>query len=61
MTLDFDGTEIMHQIVIKFIPACLPDAQKPYSAKTVHHQELDIHGIAAKAAPHLHPIYRYDN
>ena len=39
----------MHQIVTKFIPAYLPDAQKPYNAKTVHHQELDIHGIASKA------------
>ena len=49
MTLDFEGIDIMHQIVVKFIPAYLPDAQKPYNAKTVHRQDLDIHAIASKA------------
>ena len=49
MAVEFTGQDIKHRIPVKFIPNHLPDAKKPYSARTVHETELDVHGIAAKA------------
>ena len=50
MQMDFNMKNILHRIAVKFVRACLPDAKKPYYLKAVHQPELDIHGIASKAA-----------
>jgi len=39
----------MHKIAVKFVPAFLPEAKKPYNLKTVHQETLDVHGVAGKA------------
>jgi hypothetical protein len=49
MALDFTLKDIIHKITVKFTPAFLPDAKKPYNLKAVHQPELDIHGVASKA------------
>lgn len=49
MALDFNLKDIIHKITVKFTPAFLPDAKKPYNLKAVHQPELDIHGVASKA------------
>ena len=50
MSLDFKVRDVMHSIAVKFIPAFLPRAKKAYYLKAVHQPELDVHGIASKAA-----------
>ena len=50
MLIDFKIKDIIHRIAVKFVPASLPGAKKPYYLKAVHQPELDIHGIASKAA-----------
>jgi hypothetical protein len=49
MALDFNGKNIFHRIVVKFTPAFLPNAKKPYNLKAAYQTVLDIHGIASKA------------
>jgi len=49
MALDFTLKDIIHKIIVKFVPAFLPDAKKRYNLKTARQPELDIHGIAGKA------------
>jgi hypothetical protein len=49
MALDFNLKDIIHKITVKFTPAFLPDAKKPYNLKAVHQPDLDIHGVASKA------------
>jgi hypothetical protein len=49
MPLDFNLKDIIHNIIVKFTPAFLPDAKKPYNLKAVHQPDLDIHGVASKA------------
>jgi hypothetical protein len=49
MALDFTLKDIIHKITVKFSPAFLPDAKKPYNLKAVHQPDLDIHGVASKA------------
>jgi hypothetical protein len=49
MSVFFTIKDVMHKIAVKFVPAFLPDAKKPYNLKAVHQPELDIHGIASKA------------
>jgi hypothetical protein len=39
----------MHRIIVKFFPAFLPEAKKPYNLRSVFQPELDIHAIASKA------------
>ena len=46
----FTIKDIVRKIIVKFTPAFLPNAVKPYNLKTVHQTELDINGIAMKAA-----------
>jgi hypothetical protein len=50
MLLDFALKDVLHRIVVKFVPAYLPGAQKSYNLRTVYEPELDIHSIASKAA-----------
>ena len=50
MVIDFNVKDVIHMIVVKFVHAFLPNAKKPYNLKAVHQPELDIHGIASKAA-----------
>ena len=50
MALDFTVKDITHKVMAKFVPAFLPSAKKPYNLKAVFQPELDIHGIASKAA-----------
>jgi hypothetical protein len=40
----------MHKVLGKFTRARLPNAKKPYNLRAVFQPELDIHGIASKAA-----------
>ncbi|MDR2446946.1 MAG: DUF4469 domain-containing protein [Treponema sp.] len=49
MALDFALKDIIHKIIVKFTPAFLPDAKKPYNLKAVHQPDLDVHGVASKA------------
>ena len=49
MSLINDFVDTMHKIAVKFTPAFLPDAKKPYNLKPVHQQTLDVHGVAGKA------------
>jgi hypothetical protein len=49
MALDFTLKDIIHKIIVRFTPAFLPDAKKPYNLKAVHQPDLDIHGVASKA------------
>lgn len=49
MALDFKLRDVMHRIVVKFFPAYLPGAKKPYNLRAVYQPKLDIHGIASKA------------
>ncbi|MDR2097799.1 MAG: DUF4469 domain-containing protein [Spirochaetaceae bacterium] len=49
MALDFTLKDIIHKITVKFSPAFLPDAKKPYNLKAVHQPDLDIHAVASKA------------
>ena len=50
MTIGFQVKDIIHRIVVKFVHTFLPNAKKAYNLKAVHQPELDIHGIASKAA-----------
>jgi hypothetical protein len=50
MALDFTIRDIMHHITVKFSQAFLPGAKKRFHLKAVFQPELDIHGIASKAA-----------
>ena len=50
MAIGFNLHDVMHRIYVKFVHSFLPDAKKPYYLKAVYQQELDIHGIASKAA-----------
>lgn len=50
MALDFTVKDVMHRITVKFVQAFLPEAKKKYHLKAVFQPELDIHGIASKAA-----------
>jgi hypothetical protein len=50
MNVGFSLKDVIHKIAVRFIGAFLPNAKKPYHLKAVHQPELDIHGIALKAA-----------
>jgi hypothetical protein len=50
MAVDFVVKNIIHRIAVKFVNAQLPNAKKAYHLKAVHQPEIDIHGIASKAA-----------
>ena len=50
MSIDFRINDVIHKLTVKFVKALLPDARKPYYLKAMHQPELDIHGIASKAA-----------
>ena len=50
MNLGFIIKDSIQKIIVKFTPATLPTAVKPYHLKVVHQTELDISGIANKAA-----------
>jgi hypothetical protein len=49
MAIDFKLKDVMHRILVKFYPAYLPDAKKPYTLRTVYQPELDVHEVASKA------------
>ena len=42
--------DVIHRIAVKFVQAFLPNAKKAFYLRAVHQPELDIHGIASKAA-----------
>jgi len=50
MNIGFTLKDNVHRIVVKFVQAFLPNAKKEFYLKAVHQPELDIHGIALKAA-----------
>ena len=50
MNLGFIINDTIRKTIVKFIPATLPTAVKSFNLKTVHQTELDVSGIAAKAA-----------
>ena len=50
MNIGFTLKDAIQKIVVKFIPASLPTAAKPFNLKAVHQTDLDIHEIAMKAA-----------
>jgi hypothetical protein len=50
MSIDFDLKDVIHRLIVKFVPAWLPNAKKKYYAKAVLQPELDIHGVASKAS-----------
>jgi hypothetical protein len=39
----------MHNLVVKFVPAYLPEAKKPYNIKAVHQTVMTVHDVASKA------------
>jgi hypothetical protein len=41
--------DTMHKIAVKFVPAFLPEAKKPYYIKPVHQRTLNIREVAGKA------------
>jgi hypothetical protein len=47
MAIDFDAEKVVHNTVSRFVPACLPDAKKPYYLKAQFQQEVDLHGVAS--------------
>jgi hypothetical protein len=49
MSLVFDVNDKIHSIIVKCVPANLPEAKKPYNLKPVHQPVLDIHAVASKA------------
>jgi len=49
MKIPFKFKDVVHKVAVKFIPASLPGAKKPFYVKAVNQPELDIAGIAAKA------------
>jgi hypothetical protein len=49
MALDFTLRDVMHRIIVKFFPAFLPDAKKPFNLRSVYQPEVDIHDVASKA------------
>jgi hypothetical protein len=49
MDLGFKLKDVMHRITVKFYPASLPDARKPYILRAVYQPELDVHAVASKA------------
>jgi hypothetical protein len=49
MSIFFKAKDVIHSITVKFYPARLPGAKKPYILRAVHQPELDIHEIASKA------------
>ena len=50
MVLDFAVKDVIHKIAVKFFRTFLPNAKKTYNLKAVYQPELDIRGIASKAA-----------
>ena len=50
MSIDFILRDIVHKVIVKFVPAWLPGAKKKYYAKAVLQPELDIHAVASKAS-----------
>jgi hypothetical protein len=49
MAIDFNVTDVIHQIITKFFPAFLPNAKKKYYARSVLQTPLNVHDIASKA------------
>jgi hypothetical protein len=56
MFIGFTLKDVIHKIAVRFTPAHLPNAKKPYHLKAVFQPELDIHDIAMKAAVYNIPI-----
>ena len=50
MNHNFKLKDAIQKIVVKFVPAYLPNAKKAYNLKAAYQQELDIHEVALKAA-----------
>jgi hypothetical protein len=49
MSIGFDVKDVLHKVAVKFTRATLPNAKKPYTLRTAHQYELDIHDVASKA------------
>jgi hypothetical protein len=50
MNLNFTLQDALHGLAVKFVPASLPRAEKPYHLRAAFQKELDIHELALKAA-----------
>ena len=48
--------QIINKISVKFTRAYLPNAKKPYYAKVVHDQRVDLAQIATSANTHNLPV-----
>jgi hypothetical protein len=46
MAINFKLKDVLHRVVVKF----LPDTKKPFILAVMYQPEVDIHGIASKAA-----------
>ncbi|MDR0448680.1 MAG: DUF4469 domain-containing protein [Treponema sp.] len=49
MAIGFTYKDILHKIVVRFAPATLPGAKKPYVLRPARRPVLDIHALAGKA------------
>jgi hypothetical protein len=49
MAINFDTMDVLHNVAVRFTRATLPNAKKPYTLRTAHQEELDIHAVAGKA------------
>jgi hypothetical protein len=50
MNLNFTLRDALHRLAVKFVPASLPSAEKPYHLRAAFQKELDVHDLALKAA-----------
>jgi hypothetical protein len=49
MSIEFTAHDKNHTVQVKFIPALLPEAKKPFNLRAAHQPVVDVHGIASKA------------
>ncbi|MDR0496154.1 MAG: DUF4469 domain-containing protein [Treponema sp.] len=49
MAILFKVKDKLQKLSVRFIPAFLPEAKKPFNMKVVDQTELDIHDVASKA------------
>ncbi|MDR0769094.1 MAG: hypothetical protein LBE71_04240, partial [Dysgonamonadaceae bacterium] len=46
----FQAKNVVHRVIVKFYHAFLPNAKKPYIARPVYQETLNVHEVASKAA-----------
>jgi hypothetical protein len=50
MAIDFFVKNVIHRVAVQFVNAYLPNAKKAFHLKAIRQPEIDMHGIASKAA-----------